>query len=217
MRILFLSHYFPPEVNTPAARTFEHCKEWAKKGHTVEVVTCVPNHPMGEVYPGYRNKLWQREERDGVRVLRVWTYVTPNEGFLKRTLSYVAFMILCVCFAPFLSKPDLVISTSPQFFNGLAGYFVSRIRRVPWVLEVRDLWPEAILAVGDQHNDLDMLDGTVAGYVGCPADADAVILETVRAAHGWIAETPGSAGTAALIDRFVEEVLEGVSGSAAGW
>lgn len=66
---------------------------------------------------------------------------------------------------------------------------------------------EGILAVGDQHNDLDMLDGNVAGYVGCPADADPVILETVRAAGGWIAEQPGSAGTAALIDRFVGQVL----------
>ena len=148
MRILFLSHYFPPEVNAPASRTFEHCREWMRAGHDVTVVTCVPNHPGGKVYPGYRNRLFQREERDGIHVIRVWTYLAANEGFIKRTMNYVSFMIAAVVAAPFLSKSDVLISTSPQFFNGLAGYFVSRMKRIPWVLEIRDLWPESILAVG---------------------------------------------------------------------
>jgi hypothetical protein len=81
MRIFFLSHYFPPEVNAPASRTYEHCKQWVQDGHEVTVVTCVPNHPRGTVYDGYRNKLFQREEKDGIHVVRVWTYVTANEDF----------------------------------------------------------------------------------------------------------------------------------------
>src|SRR6266480_1876315 len=93
MKILFLSHYFPPEVNAPASRTYEHCKQWVKMGHDVTVVTCAPNHPRGEVYPGYRNKLFQSEERDGIKVVRLWTYVTANEGFVKRTLNYVSYMV----------------------------------------------------------------------------------------------------------------------------
>src|SRR5450759_2827077 len=148
MRILFLSHYFPPEVNAPASRTYEHCKAWAGAGHEVTVVTCVPNHPRGIVYAGYRNRLWQRELHDGITVIRLWTFVTANEGFLKRSLNYVSFMFACVLAAPFLPKADIVVTTSPQFFNGLAGYPVSRIKRVPWVLEIRDLWPESIVAVG---------------------------------------------------------------------
>jgi hypothetical protein len=148
MRILFLSHYFPPEVNAPASRTYEHCKAWARAGHEVTVVTCVPNHPRGIVYEGYRNKLWQREQRDGMTVIRLWTFVSANEGFFKRTLNYVSFMLACVFAAPFLPKTDIVVTTSPQFFNGLAGYPVSRMKRVPWVLEIRDLWPESIVAVG---------------------------------------------------------------------
>src|SRR5437868_251631 len=148
MRILFLSHYFPPEVNAPASRTYEHCKQWVQDGQEVTVVTCAPNHPRGIVYEGYRNNFFQREMKDGIRVVRVWTYVTANEGFLKRTLNYLSYMVASVCVAPFLSRCDVVVSTSPQFFNGLAGYLVSRLKRVPWILEIRDLWPESIVAVG---------------------------------------------------------------------
>ncbi|HRB81441.1 MAG TPA: glycosyltransferase family 4 protein [Nitrospira sp.] len=152
MHILFLSHYFPPEVNAPASRTFEHCRQWVRDGHRVTVVTCAPNHPRGKIYPGYRNALYGREEKDGITIIRVWTYVTANEGFLKRTLNYVSYMGAAIMAAPFLQKADIVISTSPQFFNGLAGYVVSRIKRAPWVLEIRDLWPESILAVGAIKN-----------------------------------------------------------------
>ena len=148
MRILFLSHYFPPEVNAPASRTYEHCKQWVQDGHEVTVVTCAPNHPRGIVYEGHRNKLFQREKRDGIQIVRVWTYVTANEGFLKRTLNYLSYMVAAVLVAPFLSRCDVVISTSPQFFNGLAGYLVSRLKRAPWILEIRDLWPESIVVVG---------------------------------------------------------------------
>ncbi len=152
MRILFLSHYFPPEVNAPASRTYEHCKQWVKDGHHVTVVTCAPNHPQGVVYDGYKNKLYRREEIDGVRVIRLWTYVTANEGFFKRTLNYISYMLATIVAIPFLPKADIVLSTSPQFFNGLAGFIVSRLKRAPWVLEIRDLWPESILAVGAINN-----------------------------------------------------------------
>lgn len=119
-----------------------------KDGHSVTVVTCVPNHPRGQVYEGYRNWLFQREEREGIHVVRLWTYVTANEGVVKRTLNYVSYLIAVVLATPFLPRANVVVSTSPQFFNGLAGYFVSRFLRIPWVLEIRDLWPESILAVG---------------------------------------------------------------------
>lgn len=152
MKILFLSHYFPPEINAPASRTFEHCREWVRAGHEVTVVTCAPNHPRGRVYEGYRNRLYQREQREGIEVVRLWTWLSANEGFLLRTVNYVSFMLACIFAAPWLRRPDVVISTSPQFFNGLAGYFVSRLKRAPWVLEIRDLWPESILAVGAIRN-----------------------------------------------------------------
>jgi glycosyltransferase involved in cell wall biosynthesis len=152
MHILFLSHYFPPEVNAPASRTYEHCRQWVADGDEVTVVTCVPNHPAGRIYPGFQNRLFQRATIAGIETIRVLTYVTPNEGLLKRTLNYVFFMLAATCASLFVRRPDVVVSTSPQFFNGLAGYLVSVLRRVPWVLEVRDLWPESILELGAIKN-----------------------------------------------------------------
>lgn len=146
--ILFLSHYFPPEVNAPASRTFENCREWCRQGARVTVITCAPNHPRGQVYPGYRNRWLQRESIDGIEVIRVWTWLAANEGFARRSLNYVSFMLTALLALPHVSKPDVVVTTSPQFFNGVAGYFVRLFKRVPWIFEVRDLWPESILAVG---------------------------------------------------------------------
>ena len=152
MKILFLTHYFPPEVNAPASRTYEHARTWVQEGHEVTVITCAPNHPAGILYKGYRNRLLQMHRMDGIRIVRVWTYLAANEGFLKRTANYLSYMmsaVLCACFLP---RPEVVISTSPQFFCGLAGYPVSRFKKVPWVLEIRDLWPDSILALGAVKN-----------------------------------------------------------------
>lgn len=135
-------------MNAPATRTYEHCRQWVQDGHQVTVVTCAPNHPQGRVYEGYRNRIYQRETKDGISVVRIWTFVTANEGFLKRTLNYISYMCSAVLVSILLPKADIVLSTSPQFFNGLAGYFVSKLKKIPWVLEIRDLWPESIVAVG---------------------------------------------------------------------
>jgi colanic acid biosynthesis glycosyl transferase WcaI len=148
MRILFLTHYYPPEVNAPANRVNGLAREWTSAGHQVTVVTCVPNHPYGKVHPPYRNKLFQRENIEGVDVCRVWTYLAPNEGFFNRISNYLSFLV-CVSVQVWrLPAADVVISTSPQFFCGLAGFVVSRLKRAPWVLEIRDLWPESIVTVG---------------------------------------------------------------------
>ncbi len=152
MHILFLTHYFPPEVNAPASRTHENAKRWVRAGHRVTVLTCVPNHPAGLVYPGYRNRLKQWEEIDGIRVLRVGTWLSANQGIGKRILNYFSYLVSAVLLSPLVEDADIVVSTSPQFFCGLAGYFVSGARRVPWVLEIRDLWPESIIAVGAVRN-----------------------------------------------------------------
>ena len=152
MNILFLTHYFPPEVNAPATRTHEHCKQWVKNGHEVTVVTCVPNHPRGVVYKGYKNKIFQTEVVDGIKVIRLWSFVTANEGFVKRTLNYVSYLLAVIVALPFLPRPHIVVSTSPQFFCGLAGYPVKLFKRIPWILEIRDLWPESILTVGAIKN-----------------------------------------------------------------
>lgn len=148
MNILFLTHYFPPEGNAPATRVFEMCRRWAKQGHHVTVLTGAPNVPAGVVYRGYRNRLLQRETMDGIRVVRVWTFIAPNRGVIRRSLNYASYMISAFFAGLFLPRPDILIATSPQFFCGWAGLMLARLRRLPFILEVRDLWPESISTVG---------------------------------------------------------------------
>lgn len=154
MRILFFSHYFPPEGNAPAARTHAHARRWVEAGHDVTVVTCVPNHPNGVVYPGYRNRPFQRETLDGIEVLRVWTFPAANRGTVLRILNYVSYMASALICGLFIRRPDVILATSPQFFCGWAGALTALVRRRPFILEVRDLWPDSIEAVGAMRSPL---------------------------------------------------------------
>jgi len=154
MHILLLSQYFPPEPGAPSARCYEHGRCWVRAGHDVTVLTTVPNHPTGVIPPEYRGTVFRREEVDGLRIWRTWIYAAANEGFARRMLSYLSFMLSAVLAASFRrTHADLVMATSPQFFVAVAGYLVSRIKRLPFVLEIRDLWPEAIVAVGAMRRD----------------------------------------------------------------
>jgi glycosyltransferase involved in cell wall biosynthesis len=148
MRILFLSDNFPPEGNAPATRLHEHALRWVRAGHEVTVVTCAPNFPEGRLFPGYRNRLRQVEELDGIRVVRVKTYITANEGFVRRTLDYMSFMAMGFLAGLLERRPDVVVATSPQFFCAIGGWALSVARWRPFVFELRDLWPASIMAVG---------------------------------------------------------------------
>ena len=148
MKILFLTDNFPPEVNAPASRTFEHCREWVRAGHRVTVITGAPNFPAGKVFAGYRNRPWQRESMDGIEVVRVWTYIAANSGFAKRTLDYLSFMVTGFLAGLVQRRPDVIVGTSPQFFTNCAAWMLSVFRWRPFVFELRDLWPESIKTVG---------------------------------------------------------------------
>lgn len=154
MRILFLSDNFPPEGNAPATRLYEHATRWVRAGHDVTVVTCAPNFPEGKLFPGYRNAWRQVETVDGIRVVRVKTYITANEGFLKRTLDYLSFMLMGFLLGMFERRPDVVVATSPQFFCAIGGWALSVVKRRPFVFELRDLWPASIVAVGAMKKSL---------------------------------------------------------------
>lgn len=152
-KILFITDNFPPEVNAPASRTYDHCKEWVKAGADVTVITCAPNFPQGKVYEGYKNKIYQKESIDGIKVIRVWSYIVPNCGFIKRTLDYISFSITAFIAGLFI-KTDIIIATSPQFFVALTGRALSRVKSHPWIMEVRDLWPESIKTVGAMNDNV---------------------------------------------------------------
>ncbi len=146
-KILFISDNFPPEINAPATRTYEHCLTWTNNGYDITVITCFPNFPKGELYDGYKNKFLQIENINGIKVIRVWSFITSNEGFFKRTLDYISFAIMAFIVGLFL-KTDLIVATSPQFFSALSGSMLGFFKRKKWVMEVRDLWPNSISAVG---------------------------------------------------------------------
>lgn len=148
MHILFLTDNFPPEVNAPASRTYEHAVLWVRAGHRVTVITGAPNFPEGRIFPGYRNRWYGVEYMDGIRVVRVKTYITANQGFTRRTLDYMSFMVTGFLAGLFQRRPDVIVGTSPQFFTVCAAWVLALFRRRPWVFELRDLWPASIKAVG---------------------------------------------------------------------
>ncbi len=176
MKILFITDNFPPEVNAPATRTYEHCIEWIKQGADVTIITCAPNFPHGNIYHGYKNKLYQKEQLDGIEVIRVWSYIASNNGFTKRVIDYFSFGFMAFWVGLF-QKHDIVIATSPQFFTTWAAWGISKIRRKPWIFELRDLWPESIRTVGAMKQER-VLDWLEKIELGLYRDADKVVAVT---------------------------------------
>ena len=189
MRILFLTHYFPPEGAAAAARAFAHSKRWVARGDSVTVITCVPNYPAGVVHSGYQNCIRQVEFIDGIRVVRIGTYIAANMGVWRRAANYLSYMIGAILASLLEERPDVILATSGQFFCGLAGVFVSRLLKCPFLLEIRDLWPDSIAAVGA------MQPGLTLRLVG------RVELFMYRSANHIV--TVGDGYQASLIDRGV--------------
>jgi len=146
MHVLVVTDNFAPERNAPAIRTYEHCRRWVKAGVNVTVVTSVPNFPTGKVLPPYKNRLVQRETIDGIDVVRVWTYLAPNQAVIRRSIDFASFGLMGF-FAGLAQKADVIMATSPQLLAGLSGRLLSFTKRRPWLLEVRDLWPDSIVAL----------------------------------------------------------------------
>ena len=148
MRILYVSQYFPPEIGAPSARVYDLAKEWVRLGHEVTVLTAFAHHPLGVKAPEDRWVLSRRESTDGIDVVRSYVYATANKGTMKRMLSYSSFMLSATVLGLIrVRRPDVVIATSPQLLCGLGGYLLARVKRAPFVFEVRDLWPETMVAV----------------------------------------------------------------------
>src|SRR5438477_5043033 len=121
----------------------------AAQGHKVTIITEVPNHPSGIIPPEYRGRLSERAKEDGVDVLRLWVWASPEKTFKSRIRFYLSYMAVAgVAGSLVKGRYDLVYATSPPLFVGAAGLAASLARRIPFVLEVRDLWPESAVALG---------------------------------------------------------------------
>ena len=155
MNIAYYSHYFSPEIGAPSARIQDMADQWIDLGHEVQVVTCFPNHPTGRLYPGYRPGRYLYEAMSGISVHRHWTYITPNKGFLKKSMGHLSFIPGSMLFSQrHVAGPDIVIGSSPTFFAAMAGAGLARKRRAPFVMEVRDLWPAIFVELGVLKNRL---------------------------------------------------------------
>tara|TARA_A100001011_G_C14243199_1_gene814237 strand:+ start:85 stop:1299 length:1215 start_codon:yes stop_codon:yes gene_type:complete len=153
MRILLISENFYPETNAPGRRLYEHAKEWVNIGYEVTVLTSVPNVPKGKVFDGYKNKIYQTEEVDGIKIVRVWTFIAKNEKFILKTLDFLSFMITSFIFGMFIKKHDKIIVSSPQFLPVISGFLIAKFKKISFILEIRDLWPESIVELGALKKD----------------------------------------------------------------
>lgn len=185
MKITYLSQYFPPEVGAPAVRVAELSRCWAARGNSVSVVTGFPNHPTGVVPPEYRAMLrWllMRDDRDGFSVFRTWLLPLPNRKSWERILNYSSFAVSAMLRGLFLQKPDVLIATSPQLLVGLSGLIIAQCRRAPFVLEVRDLWPESLEAVGvaDKRSLMVRILKRIAGLLYRKADHIVVVTNSFK-------------------------------------
>lgn len=147
-RIMIVTDRYVPEISAAATRLHAHATRWISAGHSVDVVTCVPNFPAGKCFAGYTNGRHQVENQDGVSIHRVWSYMAPNSGKYRRSLDYLSFPISARLMAHKLPIPDVILASSPPITVALAGQWLARRFRRPWVFEVRDLWPASIRAVG---------------------------------------------------------------------
>lgn len=153
MRILYFTQYFPPEVGATQTRAYEMARYLAFCGHKVTVITEVPNHPSGIIPPRYRGKLSERRLEDGIDVLRLWVWTSPEKTFASRMRFYLSYMGMSALAGTLIrGRYDLVYATSPPLFVGVGGLAAAMLRRLPFLFEVRDLWPESAVALGELSN-----------------------------------------------------------------
>ena len=154
MRILYLSQYFPPEVGATQTRALEMARGLVQAGHQVTMIAEFPNHPHGIIPPEYKGRLYERTQLDGIDVLRVWVYASPVKSFRRRMAFYLSFTFMAMAAGLLLvrGKYDFIYATSPPLFVGLTGLLLSYLRRTPFIFEVRDLWPESAVTLGELRN-----------------------------------------------------------------
>jgi len=185
VKILYVSQYFPPEMGAPAARAAELALHWAQAGHQVSVLTGFPNHPTGVVPDEWRPRLRRlayRENVNGVDVFRTWLWPLPNRKAHERMRNYASFCVSAALRGLTLPRPDVVIATSPQLLVGLAGWWLAFARQIPFVFEVRDLWPESLAAVGvgDEDSLLHHALGALAGFLYERSDRIVVVTSAFK-------------------------------------
>jgi len=153
MKILIHTKYFPPEPGAGSTRAFEHAKIWKDLGAEVTVLTCLPHYPDGIIPEKYKGHFFYQENINGIKVIRTFTYATPNKGKIRRSLGFFSIMISSILQGYFkIGKPDVLIASSPPITVGVSGLLLSVLKNIPLIFEVRDLWPDSIVQLEQIKN-----------------------------------------------------------------
>ena len=217
MKILYVSQYFPPEMGAPAGRVSELASHWVCAGHQVTVLTGFPNHPTGVVPADYRGRLHRlvcHEQVNGVNIVRTWLLPRPNGNSRDRILNYASFWVSSSLTGTFLHRPDVVIATSPQLLVGLTGWWLGQIKRTPFVLEVRDLWPDSLTAseVGTKGSTLIRMLSKLSDFLYRESDHIVVVTPAFKEDLGTNWGIP--MGKVSVVENGVETDLFAPNGSA---
>ncbi|HDN27667.1 MAG TPA: glycosyltransferase WbuB, partial [Thioploca sp.] len=180
MHFLMLTQYFPPETGAPQVRLAAMIGELLRLGHTVEVVTALPNYPHGKIFPDYRGRFYRLASFEGVRVHRVWMYAATGAG-IKRLLNYFSFMITAWWGLRKAKKPDYLFVESPPLFLGITGYLMAKRWRVPFIFNIADLWPDTVRSLGLIRDGFTLRQAEkLEKWLYCKADCVTVVTESVR-------------------------------------
>jgi colanic acid biosynthesis glycosyl transferase WcaI len=192
VNLLYISQYFPPEMGAPAARASELARHWADAGHQVSILTGFPNHPTGVVPAEWRSRLRRlmyHQKIGQVDVYRTWLWPLPNRKAHERMRNYASFCVSAALRGMTIPRPDVIIASSPQLLVGLAGWWLAFTRQIPFVFEVRDLWPESLGAVGvaGERSLLHHALARIAGFLYRRADRIVVVTSAFKdyLIHHW--------------------------------
>ena len=192
MDILYISQYFPPEIGAASARAFELSRHWVAKGHRVVVLTGFPNYPIGrsdhrrQPNPG---RVTRRETVEGISVVRTWLWGIGDRGIRDRVLTYASFCLSSSLRGIPIPRPDVVIASSPPLTVGLTGWWLSRVKRRPFIFDIRDLWPESIADLAPMTNRSAMMRilGEMSRFLYDKADE--VVVTSDAAKHALIKDS----------------------------
>ena len=179
-------------MGAPSARASELAAHWAQAGHRVSVLTGFPNHPTGVVPDEWRPRLRRlayTESVGQVDVFRTWLWPLPNRKAHERMRNYASFCVSAALRGLTLPHPDVVIGSSPQLLVALAAWWIAFARQIPFVFEVRDLWPESLAAVGvgDENSLLHLSLAAIAKFLYQRADRIVVVTPAFKdqLIHRW--------------------------------
>jgi len=200
MRVTLLTHYYTPEVGAPQARLSALARGLSRRGVEVTVHTCCPHYPDGLIQQPYRNRPWQREEADGVRVIRSAVYPAPNRGFGRRIANHLSFAASALASAPAAGPADAVIVETPPLLLAGSSIAYARSKGAALIVNVSDMWPDSAVALGTLRRPrlvsaarrLEHACYRAAAAIVCPTRGIETALGEIAAARGKVHRIPPS-------------------------